>query len=33
VNVDAILDILNFMLRPSFISIDANSTNVWDVGI
>jgi hypothetical protein len=27
VNVDAILDILNFQLRPSFISIDANPTN------
>jgi hypothetical protein len=28
VNVDAILDIQNFLLRPSFTSIDANPTNV-----
>jgi hypothetical protein len=27
VNVGAILAILNFLLRPSFISIDANLTN------
>jgi hypothetical protein len=27
VNVEAILDILNFMLRPSFKSIDGNPTN------
>jgi hypothetical protein len=28
VNVDAMLAILNFLLRPSFISFDANPTNV-----
>jgi hypothetical protein len=27
VNVDAILAVLNFLLRPSFISIDGNHTN------